>query len=296
MIEWVKNKLMRLAISTASIEQNLHLESDFISTESAVHSDVNEGSMFKALLKGELTREVEMIRAQLYAITEASNDLSLNIVGYEKSVDEEGNQIMVPVFKPVKKNHVASLRRIKTDNLDNEHNLRYVIINDDYGLDSYEGSINHDDKSNFKVEFTYEEYPKFQLDEFLQKINIREIDEEKSILELYFHKYNNGYDIKSKVFHSNLISLFEKGNKLDSLINFKEVGFVTSKSDKGVKPLYGFLYHSPEYLRQLEFNGSIVVKFIVKNSMVEFPITDKYKNEELEKLYESNAKRSKEGF
>ncbi len=295
MIDWIKNKLMRLAVSTSTVEQTLHTQNGFIE-QTAIHADVNDGSMFKALLNGEMTREVEMIRAQMYAITERADTLSLNIVGYESEVDENGEIVRVPVFKPEKKSFVSALKRMKTDEFDKEFPLRYSVQNTDYGLDSYEGVLDHDARSNFKIEFGHYDLPKFTIEEHLQKLNVREINDSETILELYFNKYDDGYDVRRKVFTSELNSLFESGKKLNTLITFREVGFITDKNDKGTQPLRSFLYKEPEFLRQVEFNGFIVVKFKVKNVMIDFPIADKYRNAELDKLYEENASRSKEGF
>lgn len=298
MINWVKNKLARLAIATSSMEKNLSSNADdFLSSQNAVYADIHDGHMIQGLIKGEVTQEVEMIRAQMYKIMEAADDLQLTISGYETGPDPETGEIVsVPVFKPVKKNHVFALKRVKTDEFDHEHALRYVINNEDFGLDSVDGIKDHDMKSNFKFELTYSELPRFELDERITKINIREIDEEFSILEMYYNQYDDGYNVLSKAFASTLNNMYDSGNKLDVLLGFNEIGFSTTKKDMGVKELRAFMYKDPEFIRQTKFNGCIVCKFKVKNVMVDFPMTDKYINEKLEELYENKSERKKMGF
>lgn len=297
MIDWIKNKLARMAIATSSIEKNLMSQNEFISTQTAIYADVNEGNMFKGLVNGEVTREVEMIRAQMYRIMEAADELSLNIVGYETGPDlETGEIVTIPIFKPTKKNRTSAVKRIKTDEFDNEHSLRYVINNQDLGLDSVEGFEDHDSKSNFSFEFTYNETPRFSLETHLKKINIREIDESESILEMYYNEFDDDYNVSSKNFTRNLLKLFDNDKKVDTITEFKEIGFITTNKDFGCGEMRGFMYKNPVFIRQLRFNGSIVVKYKVTNVMVEFPVADKYKNQELEQLYAEKAPRKKTGF
>lgn len=298
MINWIKNKLTRLAISASSVENNLKGgASEFISSQSAVYADVHDGHMLQGLIKGEVTEEVEMIRAQMYKVMEAANNLQLNIVGYETGPDPEtGETVTIPIFKPAQKNRVHALKRIKTDEFDKEYGLRYVINNEDFGLDKLDSIVDHNMTSNFKFEFTYDEIPRFNLEEFIFKVNVREINEEESILEMYYSMYDDGYNIFSKAFTSTLNQMYDNENKLDGLLGFNEVAFCTTRKDLGANELRAFMYKSPEFIRQLKFNGFIVIKFKVKNAMVEFPLADKYINEKLDQLYEEKAERKKMGF
>jgi hypothetical protein len=156
------------------------------------------------------------------------------------------------------------------------------------------GTVNGDEYYNsFKTEYPIKVdrmfYPKFMIENFTKKLNIRNIDGKNKLLEFYVSKYPNTNDRKTTLF----VNQVKKAMENPSAVNFLElvnVSFVTYKS-LGVSDFLLFEYSDVSFDKIVEFDGNYVIKFKAKISVNGEPMFDKYKVEELDKKYENKERK-----
>jgi hypothetical protein len=307
---WVKKKITTASIAFANVEKNA-----FSQKADGLESDVNivkrhsEGQLADSLVNGVVTQEVIDLRWRTYKILKETQNVSSKIVGFDKS----GYAIVETNKADIKK----GLNKIKTDKVDN-YELEMVIVNDPITIgvsdimnnkyvkseitpiiDEKEktatlGTINGDEYYNsFKTEYPIKVdrmfYPKFMIENFTKKLNIRDIDGENKLLEFYVSKYPNTNDRKTTLF----VNQIKKAMENPSSVNFLElvnVSFVTYKS-LGVSDFLLFEYSDVSFDKIVEFDGNYVIKFKAKIIVNGEPMFDKYKVEELDKKYENKERK-----
>lgn len=292
-IDWIKNKISRLAISSKALEDNLRQTDIAMSEPTPIYADVNDGSVYKGLINGVVTKEVEMIRAKMYNVLDRIDEMKLTIVGYEDQLnedgspilDEDGDTVKLPIINTSKRDFSSTLKRV-SKNPDIDYELIYVINNTNtaVGMDGDE-FVN---SGEFKFELNYNETPRYIIEKYIVKAHIYKINDLKSYIEFFFYDIDDGYDVLRKSFTRNLIKSIDD-DKVNTIIDFNEFGFISDTQDLGVKSLRIFLYENIEMVKSYRRNGFVVVGFDVNNKIVEYPVKDKYKSEELEVLYQKKA-------
>jgi len=307
---WVKKKITTASIAFANVEKNaFNQKGDVLESDVNIVKRHNEGQLADSLVNGVITQEVIDLRWRTYKILKETQNVSSKIVGFDKS----GYALVETNKADIKK----GLKKVKTDNVD-KFELEMVIQNDPITIGISDimnnkyvkseitpiideekntatlGTINGDEYYNtFKTEYPIKVdrmfHPKFMIENFTKKLNIRDIDGENKLLEFYVSKYPDINDKKTFIF----VNQIKKAIENPSSVNFLElvkVSFVTYKC-LGIADFLLFEYDNVLFDKIIEFDGYYVIKFKAKMTINGELMFDKYKVDELDKKYKNKERK-----
>jgi len=312
--EWIKHKIRNLLIGLTVFDKKMLSQANSGSDSNiGVVYDKNAESLLHGLKNGVINKEVETLRWRMYKVLDESKNIKTKVISY----DEDG----FPITESVVFNPSVGLSKIKVDNFD-DYKLELVVNNDEITLSTFlEGieevkqedivtSVDLDGNSTATIGTIKTEQadevesankaervitcvrdfrPKFQIENFAKKMNVRTISETEKLLEFYVSKYSDEDDRKSSLFLSEIKKAINNPRATDFL-DILSVTFV-SYNTTGVKDMLDFEYKITKFDKLVEFDGYYIVKFkaeVIKNGE---SLIEQYREEELDKKYENKERR-----
>lgn len=314
MKNWLKNKIAAITFAFTNVEKNI-LNQDGKIADNGTNQERRhlQGTLADSLFHGEITQEVKNLRWRIYKILEASDKTSLEF----DHIDENGNIY----YRTKKTDDKMALRKTKLDEYD-DYKLEMVFFNKEVTLgvmdaiskyiNEYETPIdtineNNDNvkshgeissieyfatnKTEKPINITREYTPKFFIENFTKKINIRKINNTKKLIEFYINKYPDEYNKNSKLFIKEIEKAIKLGSRNISSLDIKTIEFITNKT-LGATDFLHYSYKILNFDKIVEFDGNYVIKYICdteidgKNILlqyVETELDEKYKNKEAKK-------------
>jgi hypothetical protein len=320
--KWIKKQLTAVVLATGSVEENM-LSQGGGSSESDVSSERShkQGTLSDALSRGELTQEVRDLRWRMYKVLDETSKFEdekrIVVIGYE----EDGT----PIVETKGSRKKAGMSKIRLDDHD-DYKLELVVNNDIVMTDSLDFNIKElsrediedtieitvnpktgkqegqatigeisggDYESSNKAEriltCTREFRPKFELEMFTKKMNVRTISKTEKLLEFYVSKYPNQDDRKSTLFLSEVKKVIKNPRAADFL-DIATVEFV-SYNTIGVRDLHDFEYKITGFDKLIEYDGYYVVKFkseVVKDGL---SLIEQFREDELDERYKNKERK-----
>lgn len=317
MKNWIKKQMAGLFFAFSNVEKNaLGQEKIELSSDTDKFQRHLQGTLLDALNKGEITQEVKELRWRLFKVLHASDKLMV------KQIMSDNGQQEIKVEKLSPKQQKALLKKIKLDEFDN-YELELVLDNSEITLSNFDiinsenikeyeekemresiqededgektatlGEISSGDyvsslKTERPLKVIRDFRPKFELEKYTKKLNVRKINKNERLLEFYVTKYPDKYDRKTPLFLSELKRAI-KNPRVSTILDIKAVGFTTYKTI-GSKDFYQYQYKINEFDKIVEFNGHYIIKFkseiivdgeyLLEKFRVNY-LDEKYKNKE----------------
>jgi len=327
MIKWIKRIIYTLMLSLYNTEKNM-LSQETVNMTKGMNQRMDSETLAYALTNGVINQELRTLRWRMYKVLAASASIKMVPVtdkdGYLIK-DEDG--YISYTSEVINKAH--ELRKIKLDEYDNyplemvinnipkprssheDMDGSKILVSDKTTNDLIQGDIEGDTnsgvttttvvgeissdelftllQSEVKIKVEREFPPKFNLEKYTKKLNIRTIDEDTRLLEFYVSKYPNEYDRRSDVFIKNVLKI-DENPRVSSIIEFIGVAFETY-NDTGVYDNKRYEYTNLTYDKTIEFDGHYVIKMkgtVVVNGE---DLTEKYRMEDLDERYENKERR-----
>lgn len=247
-----------------------------------INQTVNDNSVAKALLKGEVTQEVEQLRYRNYL------------------VDREAKQY--EYYTPT-----LAMKRDKMDSKFvkywNEDNLNIITIQpnepSDEGINSFE--VNKEgvyksyeilpSKHSYDIKLTRGEFtPRYYLEEYTTRLAVRKLDEgNKVMLDFYVSKYPNDKDFKSKGFVREIEKVKDERLRSD-VLDIQKVKFTTNHAFK-LDDMLEFEFDNLILKYVNEFDGNYVISFKARMLRNGIDLTRKYYNKEMADKYANKEKK-----
>lgn len=139
------------------------------------------------------------------------------------------------------------------------------------------------------LKLKYETVPRFQLGKKVERMVIKEKDDDKVVLDLYCSKYPNSEVFTSKPFLREIESIMQTGRK-STLTEIHSIELLTSGAI-GVKDNLRYKFKIDSFINIVEYNGFYVLKFnatIIENG---YDVTSEVKSDSMEKKYAEKAKK-----
>jgi hypothetical protein len=291
--KWFKNKIAAISIAFSNVEKNLfnqdgkNLVEDIKQTRRYL-----QGTLVDSLLHGEITQEVKNLRWRTYKILKETQAAEIIFNG----VDENG----MPIYTIVKKNAKKSLSKIKVDAFD-KHKLELVVDNsetsntvteaiNDLTKDGIIGGAEYfaTNKGDNPIKVKRKTMPRFCIERYTKKLNIRKINKEKKLLEFYISKYTNEYNVNANLFLKEINKLIKNGAHNINFLELDEISFITNNTI-GANDFLSYSYGNISFDKVIEFNGYYVIKFFadvindgddILTEYIEPELDKKYKNKE----------------
>jgi len=287
MLKQIKKLLFSISLALYNTENNtLSAIGTNISDDVNEHQRYRQGTLADDLKQGRITEEVRLLRARTYKIIEASSDLKTNINIMDNG--EDGYEFKIGETKKKKRTI-----KIKPDGYD-DYNV--LLIKDNTQItssvsDTFDRIDKYGLKEEYPINIIRDILPKFKIEKYTKKLIVREIDDNKRLLEFYVSKYPEQFNRTSNIFLKQIPKIIENPITSD-FIDVKSIDFITY-NDMGVKDFLYFKYNITSFDKIIEHDGSFVFKFIADVEIESLPILDKYKHEELDLKYKNKEFKKK---
>ena len=312
--DWLKKKLGTATLALSNVEKTaLNQTGELMSSDISHAQRHTQGQVADSLINGQVTQEVMDLRWRTYKVLRETEGITAEIVGYET----DGT----PIVKTVKKNKDKNILKIKLDDNDT-YPLEMVLDNTEIALDGAEPmqseylkledtpTLNYDDdgeivsathgglsaaehhatnKTKKPITIEREFTPRFNLEKYTKKLNIRKIDDENRLLEFYVSVYPDPYDRSSRLFLSEIKKIIVNPD-LSNTFEMKSVDFISYKT-LGTNDFLEYKYSDIIYDKIVEFNGFYVIKFKCKVIVNGLDIFEEHRQEVLDKKYENKDKK-----
>lgn len=321
MVKWIKRQVAAFSLAMASVEKNAlsQVGKDFDLNEREEQSH-KKGTLEYALIQGEVTQEVRDLRWRMYKMLEASEGLTTTITGY----DEDGFPITKTTKKTVK-SEKRKLSKIKVDEYDN-YELEIVQNNEPISMGAKEAGLNknlsgytQEQYDNSKVydengelvsttlgEIGSEEYnsflkserpleiirelrPKFEIEKYTKKLNVRNINHKEKLLEFYISKYPDEFDRKTRLLISEIKRAINNPRSSD-MLDIDTIKFITYKT-LGTKDFHIYEYKVKNFDKIIDFDGFYVIKFKCDVIVDGEYLLEEYREEGLELKYQNKERK-----
>lgn len=315
--KWLKRKAAIISLAMAGVEKNaLAQKNDGLESNVNQERRHTQGQLMDSLKQGVLTEEVKNLRWRMYKVMKAAEGIKAEITDYV--IDENGDEVPVTIVGKI--NNKKDLNRIKLDTYD-DYPLEMIVDNTDISSGG-NTALNNDfielygdvkvsvDKDGDTVtsygEIKSEEYastnksekpitigrmfiPKFEIEKYTSKLNVRKINKEERLLEFYISQYPDIDDRKTNL----LINDIKKAmiNPLSAtFLEIKEVGFITYKTI-GADDFLEYQYDVVSLDKIITFNGHYVIKYKATVKVDGHNILEQHRMEELDLKYDKKEKR-----
>ena len=318
-MKWIKRQIAAFSLAMSSVEKNT-LSQQGLTVDAGVNSEQShkKGTLEYNLINGEVTQEVKDLRWRMYKILGAVDKVKVNIT----STDEEGYHT-IETINPTEGSDRLVLAKVKLDSYD-KHPLGMVVNNEEIVLGINEtlndsisgytdtqvienkisdssgntrtsiGEISNGDyhstiKSNKLIDVAREFRPKFEIEKYTSKLNIRDITDSEKLLEFYVSKYPDEYNRKSRLFISELKRAIINPRSSD-MLDIKTVGFLSYKT-VGSKDFYYYEYDVQSFDKIIEFDGNYIIKFKCNVTVNGEYLLEKFREEGLETRYKNKERK-----
>lgn len=204
-----------------------------------------EKSVYKDLLRGEITQEVRELRHEMYYAERESH--KYKYVGNGVAVKK--NKLFDDEVKGLENSDGYKVQLIQNNREDTE-GVADNLVEDDYRLK---------DQRNYTIKIERNFIPRFRIEEFTNKVVVKRIDEKHVLLDVYVTKYESQFNRRHKPFLNELEAVY-MGDTQSDIIDFDTLAFTTFKA-YGADDLIYYKYNNIKFDNIVEFNGDYVLKF-----------------------------------
>lgn len=204
-----------------------------------------EKSVYKDLLRGEITQEVRELRHEMYYAERESH--KYKYVGNGVAVKK--NKLFDDEVKGLENSDGYKVQLIQNNREDTE-GVADNLVEYDYRLK---------DQRNYTIKIERNFIPRFRIEEFANKVVVKRIDEKHVLLDVYVTKYESQFNRRHKPFLNELEAVY-MGDTQSDIIDFDTLAFTTFKA-YGADDLIYYKYNNIKFDNIVEFNGDYVLKF-----------------------------------
>lgn len=230
-----------------------------------------QDSVYKDLLRGEVTQEVRELRHEMYYVERESH-----------KYEYVGNGVAR------KKNEIFTLN---SDEIENSEGFDIQLIQnnvEDTGGVGDAFTIENDQRE-YNIKVTRNIIPKFRIEEFTNKLVVKRINKEKAQLDFYVTKYESQFNRRHRPFLNELDRIYQ-GDKWSNVVDFQGVSFVTFKA-YGADDLKVFEYDNIIFDTIIEYKGDYILKFVADVHVDGYDIVEEFKDETAERKFKNKEKR-----
>ena len=311
---WLNRQIGSLMLATAKVEQNaLSQEGQSLGTEASKFQRHSQGTLADDLVNGVITQEVKDLRWRMYKVLEASAKVSAKVVG-----DLDSGEYEIETY--ISEGTDVILNKVKLDSTD-DYKLEMVVdgeairkgreealnanaintglaeeefIDEDGNTRKTLGVISNEDNEYHDIEYPIkvdrEDIPKFYIEKYTKKLNVRVIDETHRLVEFYISKYPSEYNRNTYLLVSELKRAMVNPRSTN-ILYIDNIGFVSYKTI-GVNDFRVFEYKVIEFDKVVEFDGYFVIKFKCEVTTNGEYLLEKYREVDLDNKYEKKERKN----
>ena len=243
------------------------------STGSSIIKEVDNQRVSKALLKGEVTQQVEELRYRTY------------------KVDKESKTFEYYAPTLALKKDGQDTKFIKYDNSDGleliTSQLNDVLV-ETVG-ETLEQVGGRGKRTQHRIQIKRNFVPRYKIENYITRLDVKKLDESHVILDIYVSKYPNDKDFKSKGFVREIEKIRDEKIKSD-ILDYEEISFITHHAYK-LNDMIKFVFKNIWFREVIEFDGHYVLKFKASLKQDTLDLTKKYFSKTMEEKYKNKEKK-----
>ena len=191
---------------------------------SSIIKEVEDKRVSKALLKGEITQEVQELRYRTYLVDKESQE-------YE---------------------YYAPTLAIKNDNQDTKF-LKYddsdgleliTVQPNDFMVETVGETLEQvggrGKRTEYRIKIKRDFVPRYKIEEYITRLDVKKLDDTHVILDMYVSMYPNDKDFKSKGFVTEIKKIRDEKIKSD-ILDYEEISFITKHAYK-IQDMVKFIF------------------------------------------------------
>jgi hypothetical protein len=262
----LKHIIFGLSFGLKDANDKMFTTTSSSSETNGIAQQLETNRLSQALKQGEVTQEVKELRYRTYMISEESKkykyigngQVVLN-TPIEKS-DIEKSDIEK---SDIEKSDIEKSDIEKSD-IENKDEYKIEIIQENFTLtSSVLDGLNSVGKSfipvDYTIKLTREDIPRIKMEAFIQKVVIKEINDNDKQLEIYVSKYIDPINRLSRIFINEIVKIKDNLIKPD-ILELLTLSFITNKA-YGKRDLLKYSYNNIKFIKIDEYNGSYVIKY-----------------------------------
>lgn len=298
---------------------------DEVITQNASHGsegiEINQqmviDNVMSDFLRGEETQRVKETRDEYYRVLDESNNYKVLVNGFENErnvrpediehtqefgeCESDSSDLTISIRKKTPLDFVCKIPVYNPENLPLKVIQENKLVQSENNI-SPDFSKAEDFVGTFNIERESGFTPRFKIEDYLNKIVVRQIDEKTSCLDIYVSMYASQfgftYNFLTKKFKkdnssllvSELNRLYKKEANSSDVTDIKEIIFTTDKA-YGVKNPSHFEFDEIKFKEINTFDGNFVLTFIGNNKVYDYSAIEKYHTDEIDKKNEERAPR-----
>ena len=243
------------------------------STGSSIIKEVDNQRVSKALLKGEVTQQVEELRYRTYKVDKESKGFEYYAPTLALKKDKQDTKFM---------------------KYDNSDGLELITIQPNDILvetvgETLEQVGGRGKRTQYRIKIKRNFVPRYKIEEYITRLDVKKLDESHVILDIYVSKYPNDKDFKSKGFVREIEKIRDEKIKSD-ILDYEEISFITHHAYK-LNDMIKFVFKNIWFREVIEFDGHYVLKFKASLKQDTLDLTKKYFSKTMEEKYKNKEKK-----
>ena len=243
------------------------------STGSSIIKEVDNQRVSKALLKGEVTQQVEELRYRTYKVDKESKGFEYYAPTLALKKDKQDTKFM---------------------KYDNSDGLELITIQPNDILvetvaETLEQVGGRGKRTQHRIKIKRNFVPRYKIEEYITRLDVKKLDESHVILDIYVSKYPNDKDFKSKGFVREVEKIRDEKIKSD-ILDYEEISFITNHAYK-LNDMVKFVFRNIWFKEVVEFDGHYILKFKASLQQNTLDLTKKYFSKTMEEKYKNKEKK-----
>ena len=243
------------------------------SEETKIHNVIQTSSVAKALLKGEVTQEVEELRYRTYKVDEESQTFE----------------------------YYSPTLALKKDG-QNKKDIKYY--NDGFELltsqtndslietiqDGFNQLGKRGERTRYRIKISRGNFiPRYKIEQFITRIDVKKVDEENVVLDAFVSIYPNEEDFKSKGFIKEIEYIKDEKRGTD-IFDIDEIEFIT-KHAYLIKDNVKFRFTNVKFMEIISFDGHYILRFKAKIYTDIIDYTKIYYSKTMDEKYKNKVRK-----
>jgi hypothetical protein len=259
-----------------------------IGNGSSIEQQKEVQSVYKDMLKGEITQEVIELRHEMYFAERASKKYKYtgngravkmnDIIKYNGDL-ETSDGLEISIVQENKED-IGSLLDYEIYNIGNEVALG----------EKSQGDLSKTKQKKFTINIKRDFLAKFNIEQYTEKIVIKQLNDDESIIDIYVYQYMKQFNNIHKLFLKQIEQIYT-GDIRNDIIEFNSISFITNNA-YGAEDLLEFEFNNIQFENIIRFNEFYVLRFLGKNVKYGNDLLNDIYDEKTAKLNEEHAPRN----
>ena len=217
---------------------------------SSIEQQKEVQSVYKDMLKGEITQEVIELRHEMYFAERASKKyrytgngraVKMNdIIKYNGDL-ETSDGLDISIVQENKED-VGSLLDYEIYNIGNEVALG----------EKSQGDLSKSRQKKFTINIKRDFLAKFNIEQYTEKIVIKQLNDDESIIDIYVNQYMKQFNNIHKLFLKQIEQIYT-GDIRNDIIEFNSISFITNNA-YGAEDLLEYEFNNIQFENIIRFN------------------------------------------